>query len=204
MLYNILSKLKIKDQNKFIASIFGFFTMIIVAFIIVQTFTLFVVPDGRLPYHPDPVLYAIALVCPVFFYSYGVNSKLISGRDPRIKWFLINVFIFGAIVNSLIVTNINRVIWAILERLPTYDILVMEYPELFGPALKTLCFCIPFISLFSYVDYALLVLRDDDINKGVVGFCGMKVAKPDSGKGIFTCENETNSNVCICKQTTIQ
>ena len=193
MLYNILSKLKIKDQNKFVASIFGFLTIIILAYIIVQTFTLFVVQDGRLPIYPDPILYAIALVCPVFWYSYGVNSKLISGKDARIKWFLVAVFLFGAIVNSLIITNINRIVWMILEKLPNYDILVTEYPDLFGPALKTLCFCIPFISIFSYVDYALLVLRDDDINKGVVGFCGMKVAKPKSDKGIFTCEN------IICK-----
>ncbi len=193
MLYNILSKLKIKDQNKFIASIFGFFTLVVVAFIIVQTFTLFVVPEGRLPYHPDPILYSMALVCPVLWYSYGVNSKLISGKDARIKWFLIGVFIFGAIVNSLIITNINRIVWAILEKLPNYTILMTECPELFGPALKTLCFVIPFISLFNYIDYALLVLRDDDINKGVVGFCGMKVNKPKSDKGIFTCEN------IICK-----
>ncbi len=165
----------------------------IVAFIIVQTFTLFVVQDGRLPIYPDPILYAMALVCPVFWYSYGVNSKLISGKDARIKWFLVAVFLFGATVNSLIITNINRIVWKILENLPNYDILVAEYSDLFGPALKTLCFCIPFISIFSYVDYALLVLRDDDINKGVVGFCGMKVAKPKSDKGIFTCEN------IICK-----
>lgn len=167
--------------------------MIVVAFIIVQVFTLFVVPEGRLPFYPDPILYAIALVCPVFWYSYGVNSKLISGKDARIKWFIVGVALMGAITNSLIITNINKVVWMLLEKLPNYSILISDYPELFGPAIKTFCFCIPFISIFSLVDYALLVLRDDDITKGIIAFGGLGVKKPKTNNGIFTCEN------IICK-----
>ena len=172
--------------------LFTTFTVIIAAFVIVQIITLFV-GDGRLNLLPGPIIYAFALICPILAYSYGVNTKLIVGKDARIKWFMITIGIWCSIIGSLIITNINRIAWLLLEKVPNYDLLIRDYPELFGPALKTLSFVIPFIGIFSLVDYFLLILRDDDISKGIVGFCGMSVKKPESNKGIFTCEN------IICK-----
>ncbi len=168
------------------------FTALIIAFVLVQFVTL-IFGDARLTYLPDPIAYALALVCPVLCYSYAVNTKLISGKDARIKWFMITVGIFGTIIASLLITNINRVIWMLLEKVPNYTLIRTEYPELFAPAIKTVSFVIPFIGIFYMIDYFLLILRDDDINKGIVGFCGLSVAKPKTDKGIFTCEN------IICK-----
>ena len=172
--------------------LFGVFTLIIVAFVLVQFVTL-VFGDAKLTYLPDPIAYSLALICPVICYSYAVNTKLISGKDARIKWFMITVGIFGAIIASLLITNINRVIWMLLEKVPNYNLLRTEYPELFAPAIKTISLVIPFIGIFYMIDYFLLILRDDDINKGIGGFCGLSVAKPKTDKGIFTCEN------IICK-----
>ena len=168
------------------------FTALIVTFVLVQFVTL-IFGDARLTYLPDPIVYAVALVCPVICYSYAVNTKLISGKDARIKWFMITVGIFGVIIASLLITNINRVIWMLLEKVPNYTLIRTEYPELFAPAIKTVSFVIPFIGIFYMIDYFLLILRDDDINKGIAGFGGLSVAKPKTDKGIFTCEN------IICK-----
>ncbi|MBQ8044523.1 MAG: TraM recognition domain-containing protein [Clostridia bacterium] len=192
MLYNILNKLKIKDHNKFLAVLFGVFTLVIIAFVLVQFVTL-IFGDARLDYLPDPIAYALALICPVICYSYAVNTKLISGKDARIKWFMITVGIFGAIIASLLITNINKLIWMLLEKVPNYALIKSEYPELFAPAIKTISFVVPFIGIFYMIDYFLLILRDDDINKGIAGFCGLSVKKPKTDKGIFTCEN------IICK-----
>lgn len=192
LLYNILNKLKIKDHNKFLAILFGVFTFVIVAFILIQFVTL-IIGDGRLTYLPNPVIYAVALICPVICYSYAVNTKLIVGKDARIKWFMVTVGIFGAIIASLIITNINKCVWYLLEKVPNYALIKAEYPELFAPAIKTISFIVPFIGIFYMIDYFLLILRDDDINKGIGGFCGLSVAKPKTDKGIFTCEN------IICK-----
>jgi len=192
LLYNILNKLKIKDHNKFLTILFGVFTLAIVGFILIQFVTL-ALGDGRLAYLPHPVAYAAALICPVICYSYAVNTKLIVGKDARVKWFMVTVTIFGAIIASLLITNINKGIWFLLEKVPNYALIKAEYPELFAPAIKTVSFVIPFIGIFYLIDYFLLVLRDDDINKGVGGFCGLSVSKPKTDKGIFTCEN------VICK-----
>ena len=192
MLYNILNKLKIKDHNKFLAVLFGTFTIFIILFVLIQLVTL-LFGDARLTYIPHPISYALALICPVLFYSYAVNTKLISGKDARIKWFMITFGVFSAIAVSLLVSNINKTIWYLLEKIPNYDLLKTEYPGLFAPAIKTLCFIIPFNWIFYAIDYFLLILRDDDINKGIVGFCGLSVSKPKTDKGIFTCEN------IICK-----
>ena len=174
------------------AILFGVFTLVIITFVLTQFFTL-AIGDARLDYLPHPIAYAIALLCPVLCYSYAVNTKLIAGKDARIKWFMITVGIFGSIVSSLIVTNINKYVWLLLEKVPNYNLLMSEYPELFAPAIKTISFVVPFISIFYMIDYFLFILRDDDTNKGIVGFCGLSVSKPKTDKGIFTCEN------IICK-----
>lgn len=192
LLYNILNKLKIKDHNKFLAVLFGVLTIIITGLILIQFVTL-ALGDGKLEQLPSPIAYAVALICPVICYSYAINTKLITGKDARIKWFMVTVGIFGSIIASLIITTINKWVWVLLEKVPNYTLLRAEYPELFAPAIKTISFVIPFIGIFSLVDYFLLILRDDDINKGVAGFCGLQVKKPKTDKGIFTCEN------IICK-----
>lgn len=192
LLYNVLNKLKIKDHNKFLAVLFGVLSILIVGLILIQMVTL-IIGDGRLDYLPSPILYALALLCPVICYSYAVNTKLIIGKDARVKWFMITVGAFALIIGSLLITNINKVVWLLLEKVPNYTLIKTEYPELFGPAIKTLSFVVPFIGIFYMIDYFLLILRDDDINKGIGGFCGLTVAKPKKDNGIFTCEN------IICK-----
>ncbi len=192
LLYNILNKLGIKDHNKFLAVLFGVFTLIIVGFVLTQFVTL-ALGDGRLGHLPNPVAYSLALICPIICYSYAVNTKLIVGKEARIKWFMITVGIFGSIIASLLITSINKWLWFLLELVPNYELIKTEYPELFAPAIKTISFVIPFIGIFNLVDYFLLILRDEDINKGIGGFCGLSVAKPKTDKGIFTCEN------IICK-----
>lgn len=192
LLYKILSKLRIKDQNKFLTILFGVFTLIIVAFILFQ-FANLIIGDGRLHYLPSPILYAAALLCPVFCYSYAVNTKLIVGKDAKVKWFMITVGVFSSIIGSLVVTSINKWIWFLLEKVPNYALVKAEYPELFAPAIKTLSFVVPFIGIFYMIDYFLLILRDDDINKGINGFSGLSVKTPKKEKKEFTCEN------IICK-----
>lgn len=192
LLYKILSKLKIKDQNKFLTVLFGVFTIIVITFILLQTISL-IIGDGRLTYLPSPILYAAALICPVMCYSYAVNTKLIVGKDAKVKWFMITVGIFGSIIGSLIITTINKCVWFLLEKVPNYSLLKSEYPELFGPAIKSLSFVIPFIGIFYIIDYFLLILRDDDINKGINSFSGLSVKTPKKEKKEFTCEN------IICK-----
>ena len=179
------------------AVLFGVFTTIIIGFILVQLITL-AIGDGRLEYLPSPIIYAIALLCPVLSYSYAVNTKLIKNKDARIKWFMITVGIFAAIIASLLITNINRVVWILLEKVPNYSLVKSEYPELFAPAIKTLSFVVPFIGLFYIIDYFLLILRDDDIKNGIGGFCGLNVKKPQKEKLEFTCSN------IICKDVDSQ
>ena len=174
------------------AILFGVFTLAISVFVLIQFVTL-ALGDGRLVHLPSPIIYAVALICPVICYSYAVNTKLIVGKEARVKWFMVTVGIFGSIIGSLLITSINKWLWILLEKVPNYALIRAEYPELFAPAIKTISFVIPFIGIFNIIDYFLLILREDDINKGIGGFCGLSVSKPKTEKGIFTCEN------IICK-----
>ena len=183
-----MKRLRIKDPNKFLTLLFGTLTVIATAIILIQMVTL-LVGDGRLAYLPSPYIYAVCLLFPVLCYSYAINTKLVSGKSARIKWFMITVSAFALVLGSLVIVSINKWVWFLLEKLPNYTLLISEYPELFGPAIKTISFVLPFIYIFNIIDYFLLIPREEDIHKGIGAFCGLSVSKPKTDKGIFTCEN---------------
>lgn len=172
--------------------LFAFLTILVLSFAGMQSISL-MFSGGKLAYIPSPYLYAVFLLFPVISFSYAVNTKLVSSLEKKIKWYIITVIAFGIILGSFIVSLINSSTWWLLSLLPNFELVKAEYPELFAPSIKTITFALPFISFFSMLDYILLILRDDDIRKGVGGFVGLSISAPKVDNGIFTCEN------IICK-----
>lgn len=101
--------------------------------------------------------------------------------------------VLGCIVGGAACTYINSGTWYVLERLPNYQQVLENYPELFAPALKALCIVGPFISIFKIVDYFLLIYRDEDLSKAIGGFAGINATSSSKDNGAFSCET------VICK-----
>lgn len=169
-MYKFLNFLKVKEKNKFMGLFFLVLAMISITYLLIQLSTL-IFSNGTIAFSPSPYLYAIMLLFPVLSYSYSVNSKLIKGRPERIRWFIITTTAVSFIGASLYITIANNTIWYLLKLIPTYTEVSKAYPELFGPAIKTLTLVLPFIYIFSGVDFFIMVLRDEDHVKGIGGFC---------------------------------
>ena len=145
----------------------------------------------------SPYLYALFFIFPPLAYSFFVNSKITKSDKGKIKAYIFTLSCLGIIVSAMILNYLNNAIWWLLERLPNYDIVLKNYPELFAPAIKTACFVIPFIGIFKAIDYFLFIFRDEDEFKGVAGFCGISFIKKDDGKGPYTCSVQ----ICTNKET---
>jgi len=169
-LYKVLNFFGIKEHNKFVALSFTMLTILAFGYIGIQAASL-IFGDGQVAFSPSPYLYAIMLTFPPLAYSYAVNSKLIVGRPARVRWFIITVAAFGMIGGSLVITIINNTLWYLIKLIPTYNLVRAEYPELFAPAFKTVTLVLPFIYLFSGIDFSIMILRDEDHVKGIGGFC---------------------------------
>ena len=194
MLYNILDFLKIKDKNRFVSVFFILLTLFVLAVCVTNLVT-FLFGDGHIGYSIDPILYALAILCPAGAYCYGVNSKLIVGQEKRINYFMITLVCISAILATLLVDYISATVWYALKLLPNFETVygIPELRPLFAPAIKTICLSVPFCLLFKILDYLLLILTEEDIVEGLTKFCGLKVAKATKENRDFACDN------IICK-----
>ena len=146
----------------------------------------------------SPYEFAIFFCFPVIAYSYFVNSGITKGDQDKIMSFIVTSSLLAILVAFLIVTWLNSALWYLFEKIPSYNKVLATYPELFAPAVKTLCFVIPFIGIFKLIDYFLMILRDEDMSKAVAGFSGINaVASGDIGS--FSCETV----ICTEKKTSL-
>lgn len=179
--------------NKLFTYIFYTITAILVLFSISRMLG-FMVGSSRIHNTISPYLYTVILLMPVFAFSFYVNSGIPKDDNQRIHMFMITCTTLGILIGGMACTWISNGAWYLLGKLPGYDEVMRLYPELFSPALRTLCFAAPFVTLFKLVDYFLEILREEDMGRAIAGFQGINATPEKSETGPFSCET------IICKQ----
>lgn len=176
---------------------------ILILGIMAYRFFAFVIGDGHTLTAFSPFVISLFMLCPVLFFSFGVNSGVMITKEQKIKWYSIVVVALAVIFGSYFVTTVNDAAWWLLGLAPNYDTVVNNFYNLFAPALKTLCLVAPFIAMFSLIDYILLIPRDDDISKGIVGFVGLKVKNDVKEDRNFMCDNVICTDVDSTKKVVV-
>ena len=149
--------------------------------------------DATIANNISPYLYTIFIIIPALAYCFYVNSGIPKNDNMRINMYIITCSMLAIILGGMSCTWINNVAWWILKKLPNFNLVMKTYPELFAPAIKTLCLAVPFVSVFKIIDYFLLIFRDEDLPKAIAGFSGLSVVKKSKEGGAFSCET------IICK-----
>lgn len=136
----------------------------------------------------SPYLYTLFIITPALAFSFYVNSGIPKNDNARINMYIATCTMLAIILGGMSCTWINNVAWWILRKLPNFSLVKATYPELFAPAIKTICLAVPFVSVFKIIDYFLLIFRDEDLPKAIAGFSGISVVKKSKEGGAFTCE----------------
>lgn len=174
---------------------------IILVFFSISRMLGFMVGDAKIENSISPYLYTIFLVIPPFAFAFYVNSGLPKNDKNKVQIYMITCILLGIILGAMSCTWINEGFWWIIKKFPNYDKVKMYFPELFAPAIKTTCFAVPFVAVFSIIDYFLLILRDEDLPKSIAGFVGLSLVSGNKEKGMFTCEtiicNEKDSAIPV-------
>lgn len=188
LLETIFNKLHIKaNPNKVISVIFYIITIALVL-IALSSMIGFLLGDARVYNDTSPYMFSVYFCFPVIAFSYFVNSGMAKGDHDKVISYIVTLSMLAILVGYLIVTWIDNSLWSLLEKLPNYNKVLATYPELFAPAIKTLCFVIPFVSIFKLIDYYLTILRDEDLSKSIAGFSGISALASDDNDGTFSCE----------------
>lgn len=201
MIENLLKKLHIKTNPNKIATFFFYGITAVLVFFAVSRMLSFLVGDARIENNITPYVYSLFLVVPPLAFSFFVNSGIPKSDKTKIKWYIITCILFGIILGSMTCTWINQAFWWLIQKFPNYDKVKLYFPELFAPAIKTTCFAVPFVAIFSIIDYFLLILRDEDLPKSIAGFVGLSLTSSSKDNGMFSCEtiicNEKESSIPV-------
>lgn len=201
MIENLFKKLHIKTNPNKIATFFFYGITAVLVFFAVSRMLSFLVGDARIENNITPYVYSLFLVVPPLAFSFFVNSGIPKSDKTKIKWYIITCILFGIILGSMTCTWINQAFWWLIQKFPNYDKVKLYFPELFAPAIKTTCFAVPFVAIFSIIDYFLLILRDEDLPKSIAGFVGLSLTNSSKDNGMFSCEtiicNEKESSIPV-------
>ncbi len=179
--------------NKFITYVLYTITAILVLYSITRMLG-FMVGSSRIQNNISPYTYTILLLVPVFAYSFYVNSGIPKDDMQKVHMYMISCTTLGIIIGGMACTWISNGLWYILEKIPGYSEVMRLYPEFFAPAIKTICFSAPFVTIFKFFDYFLEILREEEMVKSIAAFDGINATPGKSETGAFTCE------AIICKQ----
>lgn len=196
----ILKKLNIKIKVEKILTYLFYILSIIVALYSAAKMLSFWVGNIRIDNNISPYLYAILLAFPPLAYSFFVNSGIPKNDMQKIHVYIATCTLLSIIVCTMTCTWLNNIIWCLLERIPGYSKVLQWYPELFGPAVTSVCSIIPFLGIFKIIDYFLVIFRDEDLSSGIAGYVGLSLknnSKKDSGT--FSCETV----ICSAKGTSV-
>jgi len=176
------------NPNRFLCYILYGISIFLV-FLSISRMLTFMIGSPRLSNNFSPYMYTLFILAPVLAYSFYVNSGLAKNDDIRIKMFMVTVCMLGIIIGNIACTWISNAMWYLLGLLPGYDKVISLYPQLFSPAIRSVCIAIPFIAIFRLIDYFLMIVREEDYFKSIPAFEGLSVVKKVKETGPFTCEN---------------
>ncbi len=196
---NIFKKLHIKTKpDKLLTYIFYAITIFLALMSVARMLRL-LLGDIHVEETISPYIYSIFFTMPCLAYSFFVNSGIAKDDNSKVNVFMVTVGLLGLILGNMITTWVNNGVWWALKQLPNYDTVLRLYPELFAPAVTTLCLITPFISIFYGIDYFLAILRDEDMVKAIAGYSGLSTSMGTKENGAFTCETV----ICKAKGTSI-
>ena len=193
MLSKFFNKLNIKQPDKLMTYIFSVLTGI---FVLISLFTTlqFFFGSGEILNPMEPVIYTFWILCPVLAFSFYASSGLSKNDNQMVKAFMIYTSCLGIILSAMLNTWINGIVWFFLRKMEHFNIVYETYPELFGPAVKSLSFILPFIGIFKVIEYFLDIVTDDDMPSAIAGFSGISVKEQKKEDNTFTCAT------IICKE----
>ena len=108
------------------------------------------------------------------------------------------MFIFTCVLLALPVlystsVAINYVFWHVIQKLPRYDELLLKYPTLIAPAVKSLCLFLPFISITKIIDYFLGIFTSEDKTKSIAAYIGLTISSGKKKSDAFDCNTVIGS-----------
>ena len=143
------------DRNTFCT----FILLLLTIYFLVDRFVevLMIIFTGISTNYWGPIMYTIALACPIFAFLFSGSSKFVKSDKLKLNFFYIYCIALYMIAVSMVVQWINAAIWIGLLSLPNYSEIAIEFSYLIRPALSSIAIYLP-LTTFSHSLNGFMVL----------------------------------------------
>lgn len=175
------------DRNTFVTYILTLFTIYFAVDRIVEI--LFMFFTGMSVSYWGPIMYTVALACPVFAFYFSGCSKFVTNDDTKISFFYLYCIALYIIGISMFIQWINTLGWVLLTAVPNYSFIATNLSELIGPAFKSLAIYIPILTVPALFRFLYMDVNDSkDLKDSILDYPGINLADTSIGTGPYTCE----------------
>ena len=141
-----------------------------------------------------PIQYTLALACPVFAFLFSGKSEFATSNAQKVSIFYVFVIALAVIAISMFMQWLNLGVWLFLISVPGYSDLVVNFSELFRPALTAISAFIPIVIGYKVFNFFYFGAHHTfDQTRSIWDYGGIDLSDQKDGRGPYTCE------VFLCK-----
>lgn len=182
----LLKKLN-TSRNTFATYILTLITIFITVDRLVEL--LFMIFTGVSQSYWDPIVYTLAMACPLFAFAFSGPSEFATSKSKKVTLFYVYSISFFIIVISMFTQWINMGAWLFLTSIPNYVEIITEFSDLVRPALIGLAIYLPLVTVFPFFKFLYDTVNDSSKHiKSIWDYRGINLAGKDSKSGPYSNE----------------
>ena len=181
-----LKKLNV-NRNTFFTYIFTLLTIYVAVDRIVEMMIMIFTGIGVSYW--NPIVYTIALACPVFAYSFAGSSSYSDTRASKVTMFYIFAIGFYIIALSLFTQYLNAGAWLLFISSKNFIPIVTNFSELIRPAFRAISLYLPLTTVYPFVKSILLNIDDtQSAVRSLWDFGGINLSDKKANHGPYACD----------------
>ena len=181
-----LKKLNV-NRNTFLTYIFTLLTIYVAVDRIVEMMIMIFTGIGV--NYWNPIIYTLALACPVFAYSFAGSSSYADTRASKVTLFYIFAIGFYIISLSLFTQYLNAGAWLIFMSSKNFIPIVTNFSELIRPAFRAISLYLPITTVYPFIKSILFKIDDSQTAvRSLWDFGGINLADKKAKHGPYACD----------------
>ena len=181
-----LKKLNV-SRNTFLTYIFTLLTIYVAVDRIVEM--LIMIFTGIGVNYWNPIVYTLALACPVLAYSFAGSSSYADTRASKVTMFYIFAIGFYVIAISLFTQYLNAGAWLIFISSKNFVKIVTDFSELIRPAFRAISLFLPLTTVYPFIKSILLGIDDSqNMTRSLWDFYGINLSDKKAKHGPYACD----------------
>lgn len=178
------------DRNTFVTYVLTLFTAYFIVDRIVEI--LFICFTGMCVNYWGPIMYTIALACPVFAYVCAIPSKFSKSDNLKKSFFDVFWVAFYIIGISMVIQWVNRLGWIFVLNIPNAEGIFNNFSHLAKPAFTSIALYIVIMTFYKLLFWLAKIIHDpvfpNPIQDSILDFTGLDLTVTPENSGPYSFE----------------